>query len=326
MRDERPHCQTRQVEKVEISTPLIVPSFSSCGFPHVADIYDEMKDKLFGVCLVSALDLASGCISAGVTEEVNVVLIDSGTYESRKMMYGHGDNCLSATNAGWSRLQYQKIADGVDAGASVILVNYDGAEPVDRQIMRASEDFSHAPHAASDFLVKPEFPARLVNVARLAKHTGEVEQFDIIGIAAREAGDSLARRCSTVVMLRDALGDASLDIPIHVFGAINPLEVLTYFLCGADVFDGLNWLRLAFREHGSIAIEEAAFEGMKSNLVDFDLRAGEWVSNLRFLYRLQESLHRYSLTHDLDELAREFPRALEAARIAELAGAVIAKE
>ena len=35
MRDERPHCQPRQVEKVEISTPLIVPSFSSCGFPHV---------------------------------------------------------------------------------------------------------------------------------------------------------------------------------------------------------------------------------------------------------------------------------------------------
>ena len=53
MQDEQPHCQPRRVEKVDVSTPLIVPSFSSCGFPHVADIYDLMKDKLYGVCLGS---------------------------------------------------------------------------------------------------------------------------------------------------------------------------------------------------------------------------------------------------------------------------------
>ena len=311
---------------MRVATPLIVPSFSSCGFPQVADIYDGMKDKLYGVCLVSALDLASGCIPANVTDEVNLVLIDSGMYEAKNSAPALGDDCTSTTTAHWLRQQYLDIAGGIDGGANVILVNYDRAETLQQQIIWAAEDFAHAPQAASDFLVKPEFPSSLVNVAKLAKHAGELQQFDIVGITAREAGDSLLKRCSTVVMLRDAMGDAGLDVPIHIFGAINPMEVLTYFFCGADVFDGLNWLRLAFRKHGSMSIEEAAFEGQNFILDDCDLRMDQRTSNLSYLYRLQKSLHRYCLVNDLDELAREFPFALKAARTAELAGAVISQE
>ena len=326
MQGERPHCQIRRVERVGVTTPLIVPSFSSCGFPQVAELYDGLKNKLYGVCLVSALDLASGCIPAGVMEEVNLALIDSGMYEAKNSMCARGGHCPPATNARWLRQQYLEVAGGIDGSANLILVNYDKVETLGQQIKRASEDFAYAPQAASDFLVKPEFPSGLVNVAKLANYTGELEQFDIVGITAREAGESLVKRCSTVVMLRDALEDAGLDVPIHIFGAINPMEVLTYFFCGADVFDGLNWLRLAFRKQGSIAIEEAAFEGLNANLNDCDLRMNQRSSNLSLLYRLQQSLHQYCLTRDLDELAREFPLAVKAARTAELAGAMISQE
>ena len=326
MQDNRPHFQTRHVEKVGVSTPLIVPSFSSCGFPHVAEIYDLMKDKLYGVCLVSALDIASSLIPTDVTDEVNLVLIDSGTYEARNTASRQIDDCMSEANGGWVRQEYLAIAGCIDPGSNVILVNYDGVESVEQQIRQASEDFSHAPHAASDFLVKPESPAQPVNVARLAQHTNQLEQFNVVGITAREAGNSLVQRCSTIVMLRDALDDAGLNLPIHVFGAITPLEVLTYSFCGADIFDGLSWLRLRFNENGSAPIEEAAFDVGMSNLTDFELRAREWLSNLRRLYRLQESLRRYGLSKDLDGLAQECPSAQKAARIAELAGAVIVEE
>ena len=325
MHDERQHCQARRVEKVGVSTPLIVPSFSSSGFPNVSDIYDLMKDKLYGVCLVSALDIGSRRIPSDVSDEVNLVLIDSGMYEARHAASQRIDHSLLGTKGDWVRQGYLEIAGGIDPDANVILVNYDGFESVEQQIRQASEDFSHAPHAASDFLVKPESGAQLVNVAMLAQHTDELEQFDIFGVTAREAGDSLAQRCSSIVMLRDALDDAGLNLPIHVFGAITPLEVLTYSLCGADIFDGLSWLRFSFSENGSAAIEEVAFNVEKSNLTDFELRAKEWLSNLRRLYRLQESLRRYSLSKDLGGLAQEFPSARKAARIAELAGAVIVK-
>ena len=326
MHDERPHCETRRVEKLGVGTPLIVPSFSSCGFPHVSDIYALMKDQLYGVCLVSALDIASSRIPSDVTDEVNLVLIDSGMYEARHAASQRIDNSLLDTNGDWVRQWYLEVAGCIDPGANVILVNYDGFESVDQQIRQASEDFSHAPNAASDFLVKPEYPAQLINVARLAQHTDELEQFSVVGITAREAGDSLAQRCSTIVMLRDALDEAGLNLPIHVFGAITPLEVLTYSFCGADIFDGLNWLRLRFSDDGSAAIEDTAFDVGMSNLTDFELRAKEWLNNLRRLYRLQESLRRYSLSKDLDGLAQEFPSARKAARIAELAGAVVVQE
>ena len=326
MQGERPHCQIRRVDKVQVSTPLIVPSFSSCGFPQVAEIYDGLKDRLYGVCLVSALDLASGCIPAEVTDEVNLVLIDSGMYEARNSSCVQEDHCLSTTSAQWLRQEYLEIAGDIDVDANVILVNYDKAASLPEQIAWAADDFAHVPQAASDFLVKPESSSGLVNVAKLARHAGELQQFDIVGIAASEAGESLVKRCSTVVMLRDAMGDAGLDSPIHIFGAINPMEVLAYFFCGADIFDGLNWLRLAFRKYGSMPIEEAAFEEQNFNLDDSDLRMDQRILNLGFLYRLQESLHQYCLSNDLDVLAREFPCALKSARTAELAGAVLSQE
>ena len=324
--DERTHGQVRRIDKIGVPSPLLVPSFSSCGFQRVAEIYGAMKDKLYGVCLVSAADLASGCIPASVIDEVNVTVIDSGMYESRKQMDECAAGGLPLANRHWSRDEYFEIAADVDAAANGILVNYDGYEPLEQQIRRAAEDFLHAPHTANDFLVKPESPAHLVNVAQVAKYVDDLSQFDIIGIAAREAGDSLTQRCRTVVTLRDTLDDANLNLPVHVFGAITPLEVLTYFFCGADVFDGLNWLRLVFRERCSIPIEETAFEDMNSNLHDFGLFAEAWTANLSVLYRLQVSLQRYAATRDFAALAEEFPPVVRAARIAELSGATISKQ
>ena len=326
MRDERAHAQNRRIAKAGVATPLLVPSFSSCGFPSVAEIYGEMKDKLYGVCLVSAPDLASGCIPRDGYPPVNVQVVDSGTYEARKLAVGTRRQTALGGGFPWSRECYLEIAAGLDSDSNTILVNYDGYEPLAVQIAGAADDFSLAPHAAGDFLVKPEAPARLVNVARLARCTEELRQFSIMGITAREAGDSLIQRCRTVVTLRDVLGDGNLDLPIHVFGAITPMEVMAYFFCGADVFDGLDWLRLAFCEPGPIAIEATAFEGMNPNLSDFELHAAAWTSNLGILYRLQTSLQRYGSTGDFDALVQDFPAAARAARVAGLAGAVISTE
>ena len=326
MPDEQPHCRQRRIQKVDVDTPLIVPSFSSHGFPHVEDIYNLMKDKLYGVCLVSALDIASRRIPLDAADEVNLTLIDSGMYEARNTPSRKLDYCLSEAEDDWARQEFMAVAGSIDRCANVIMVNYDSFESVGQQIKQASQDFMCAPQAASDFLIKPESPTQLLNVARLGQYIKELGKFDIIGITDREAGNSLAQRCSTIVMLRDILDDAGLNLPIHVFGAITPIEVLTYSFCGADIFDGLNWLRLRFSERGSAPIEEAAFDAEQARLTDPELRARVWVSNLRCLYRLQQSLHRYSLSHDLDQLAQDFPFARKAARIADLAGAEIIEE
>ena len=322
MNIEYPHAGNRRIDKLEVSTPLIAPSFSSRGFPHISNVWEEFKHKLYGVCLVSAFDVAEMRIPADATDMVNVIIVDSGLYETSEE-YSSGKLHASALTSDWTRVRYKETVRDIGQKGNVILVNFDEIGKLEEQIERSSEDFSYAPHAVSDFLVKPTDPSGLVNLAKLVHHQEELRQFDIIGITAREVGNSFLRRCSSVVTLRNLLNDMRVGTPIHIFGAINPYEVLTYFLCGADIFDGLNWLRLAFRSHASLPVDESAMEGMKWNLTDLDLLAEEWTHNLRFLYQLQEALQRYAANGDLTCLIDEFPLARQAAYIAEIAGAEI---
>ena len=325
MEIEYPHAKVRSVPKLEVRTPLIAPSLSSRGFPHVSAIWEEFRHKLYGVCLVSAFDIAGGRIPVDVADMVNVVILDSGLYETKNESIESIGLNSSPSAANWTRELYYETVKGVGECGNVILVNFDQVGPLEGQVERASKDFSFAPHAASDFLVKPTGATEWVNIPKLSQHLEAMKQFDIVGITAREAGGSLLKRSSSIVMLRDLLNNAGLDTPIHVFGAINPYEVLTYFFCGADIFDGLNWLRLAFRSNGSVPIDESALEDMKWSLPDPDMLIGEWTNNLRFLYRLQGALQEYASNCTFESLVEEFPIARRAAHIAEIAGAEIWK-
>ena len=320
MRIEKPHAQARKVDKLEVMTPLIAPSFSSRGFPQVSELWKDLKYKLYGVCLASAFDIAEGHFPADLTGMVNLAIIDSGIYETDDQLNGYGN---PASDANWTRQRYCETVSSIDKATNLILVNFDQIGNFEDQIEAAIADFSCAPDAAPDFLIKPEALEEPVNLAKLVRWSDKLEQFAVIGIAAREAGSSLLKRCRSIVMLRDMLEDAGLDMPIHVFGAITPYEVLTYYLCGADIFDGLNWLRLAYRDHASIPIEEAAIEELKWNWTDADLLIGEWTHNLGLLSRLQQSLRHYSNTRELGCLEEEFPVTQKAVRLAKIAGAEI---
>ena len=323
MQVERPHAQIRRVHKLEVRTPLIAPSFSSRGFPDVSDIWEEFRHKLYGVCLVSAFDVEGGRIPADVADLVNVVILDSGRYEVNNWPMERNGSDIPASSANWTRIQYHEVVKSIGDKDNILLVNFDHVGNLEDQLGRASEDFPLASQAASDFLIKPEAGTEWVNIPKLSQYLDALKQFDVIGVTAREAGNSFLKRCRSIIMLRDLLNDVSLDTPIHVFGAINPSEVLTYFFCGADIFDGLNWLRLAFRQHGSIPIDESAMEDLKWNLTEPDLLASEWTSNLGFLYRLQEAMQWYATNGDLESLVEEFPIARQSARMAEIAGAEI---
>ena len=319
------HAQVRRVEKLDVPTPLIVPSFSSRGFPNLTNIWEEFSDKLYGVCLVSAFDVAQGDIPRNVSDLVNVVVWDSGPFETSSGHTEFNGHHVASTAAEWTRKQYQETLKNIGEGSNAIVVNFDEIGTLEDQISNASEDFSLVPNAASDFLVKPADEMEFVNLPKLGLHLDQLAQMSVIGIAAREAGDSLLTRCCSIVMLRDMLSEAGLDMPVHVFGAINPYEVLAYFFCGADVFDGLNWLRCQFRNCGSIPIGESATEDFRWNLTDSELQMQAWAKNLRFLFQLQDGMQRFGSGGGLESLVEEFPIARKATRIAHIAGAEISE-
>ena len=325
METEHFHAQVRRVGKLDVPTPLIVPSFSSRGFPLLTDIWNELSYKLYGVCLVSAFDVAEGRIPSDVNDLVNVVIWDSGSFETNSCRTESNGHPAPPASVQWARKHYHETLKNIGKGANAIVVNFDQVGDLEDQISKALEDFSLVPHAASDFLVKPAAESEWVNLPKLGLHLDQLSEVSVIGVTTREAGDSLLARCSSIVMLRDMLNDAGLDTPIHVFGAINPYEVLAYFFCGADIFDGLNWLRWLFRNSGSIPIGESATEHFRWNLTDSELHMQAWTNNLRFLFRLQEEMQRCGADGSLESLVGDFPMAHAASRVAHIAGAEIRK-
>jgi len=251
-------------------------------------------------------------------------MVDSGRYEHDESAFGYSHCSIPPSTSDWSRPAYHStIGTRLNDIANRIVVNYDRCAEIAAQIESAGVDFAQAPRSAKDFLIKPEVPGQLVNVAKLKRFTPDLDSYEVIGATARELGDSLADRCRAIVMMRDILDEAGLDSPIHVFGAIRPCEVLAYFFCGADMFDGLSWLRLAFRNDRNLHIEEVAFEDFNWNLPDDELKYQERAANLRFLFRLQEDLQEYALHGDLCALVEKYPVAAKSVKVARISGSDI---
>ena len=276
------------------------------------------------MCLVSASDLSAGRIPPDVSDAANLIVVDSGRYEVEQAATQSTSCYMPPSIFQWSRSQYHEaLRARVNGDANFVVVNYDRCGAIETQFEQADEDFALVPDATKDILIKPENKGDLVNIAKLARYVSKLSGYDVIGVTARELGDSLIERCRAIVMFRDILNQSGLAIPIHVFGAIRPAEVLAFFFCGADMFDGLGWLKSAFRDGASVHIDEAAFEEHKWNLRDEELTYCERVHNLRTLYRLQQLTQNYAVTGDRRELMEQFSVTSKAERIAHLAGADI---
>ena len=143
------HARPRLIKKVETQTPLIVPSFSSRGFPHVAEIFEELKGHLFGVCLISASDLSEGLMPPDSAAAANVVVVDSGRYEHDNSAFDYSECSIPPSTSEWSRPMYHMTIRAVSNDvANGIVVNYDRCADMEVQIESANEDFIHVPAAA----------------------------------------------------------------------------------------------------------------------------------------------------------------------------------
>lgn len=64
---------------------------------------------------------------------------------------------------------------------------------------------------------------------------------EVVGVPERELGLSIFERAATVKRIRDELDKTKRQIPLHLLGTGNPISILIYTLCGADIYDGLEW-------------------------------------------------------------------------------------
>ena len=70
--------------------------------------------------------------------------------------------------------------------------------------------------------------------------------FEIIGFPEREIGSNIIQSCKFIKTLRNKMDDMGIFKPIHIFGCSDPKSIILLIMAGADIFDGLGWIKYAF--------------------------------------------------------------------------------
>lgn len=305
---------------VEISTPLLVPSFSSLALaPIRSGVTTEGKPKLVPFSevhsmyltreigeslLISAYDIGHELLAGahafgtGFRESdyarPRLLVIDSGWYEKQGSPQGGPFVDGAAETRSWEQEDFERVIGSLDRDAAPAVVNWDCRESYEEQILRARHFFERHSRLASVFLLKPSANSEFHALDELsAEHMALLKAFDIIGVTEREIGDSIYDRLMNIAKLRKSLDTTGVSIPIHIFGGLDPLLTPLYFACGAEIFDGLGWLRYAYRE--GVAMHRTA-GGLLSERVRERSRSTDftvWRQNLMEIRQLSENMRQF---------------------------------
>ena len=283
-------------------TPLLVPSFSSKGFPEVGDIVTYSSELIEGPALVSAYDLHYEAI-APPFDFASLLFLDSGGYEASKdvELSDYGDK--KHLPADWQPSFHDAVIQNWKPRVPSVLISYDHPKerlPIPDQIARARQLAPGRTDVLRELLLKPEtsLQSRL-DITRVISHIHSLSAFDVIGITEKEIGSSLLERMKNIGLLRIALAKAGLETPIHIFGSLDTVTTPMYFLAGADIFDGLTWLRFAFQEGKTLYKQNyGATIGLsiKAHVLDGIC----WGNNYRYLQELQLEMRRFLQTADFN--------------------------
>jgi hypothetical protein len=236
-------------------TPIILPSFSSKGVSDVKKIVQVSAEYISDEILISAYDLHYNNIDSSKVDYASLVFLDSGGYEAR-LDTDFSDNSKTPHNAKhWTKTRFLETVRKWEFDQPTVLVSYDSPKsngPLDRQISSAKKLQKEFPGACVELLIKPEnSQAKQFNeapIGNICKKIHDLAPFQIIGVTEKELGRSLLDRMNNIAKIRGALDNVGLKMPIHIFGSLDPLTSPLYFLAGADIFDGLTWLRYGYTD------------------------------------------------------------------------------
>jgi hypothetical protein len=268
-----------------MTTPLVIPSLSTRNVgrldqeddqgrqrPPVS--YASMALEFFGnhideALLVSAYDLhyralheSEHLLSGGSPtpfHHPNLLMLDSGLYETRERV-GYDDGYEKPKD--WTPEMYDELLAALPEDLSLAIVNYDlNADQLTEseqmsysaQLDRARRFFSAHTAFASVCLLKPERPRGFIEPLNLTSSVAELKEFDIVAVTEKELGNTLFDRFAGLIALRRLLRENRVEAPIHVFGGLDPLLTPLYIACGAEIVDGVGWLRYAYSERNDTA-------------------------------------------------------------------------
>lgn len=299
---------------IQIETPLLIPSFSSKGFglsikkiengdltevSEISQILESASEFLTDSMLVSAYDIYHNYISMPKNTKTEITIVDSGGYETSDLQDLSCNFVQELKCKDWDEQKHSDILEQWPRHIPAMFVSYDKATlkiPLSEQISRANKLFQKHRTQLSIILLKPESDNQnYIKVQNVVAQAEAFSSFDVIGITEKELADTCLSRMEVIAKIRLALDDVGVKAPIHIFGSLDPISVPLYFLSGAEIFDGLTWLRFGYENGG--AIYRHNFAAKKSDIGihrrDDYVKLATMQCNLSFLSELTNQMRRF---------------------------------
>lgn len=257
----------------QIDLPRLVPAFSSKGFPflRVTRKKSGPKAKRAAAITVSETTLALELVGDFIKDSIllsaydlhhqhfrrperyfqgkELILLDSGGYELSPGFDQTEPVHWGTPKKAFSGNDYLRVLKALPKDLPFAISNFDWGtrkKPLVRQILAAQSLFAEFPSLMKNFIVKPAGDDKYVDVDEVIRHIKKLTAFDILGVTEKELGKDLMQRLKGLAKLRLAMDREGVDIPIHVWGGLDPVQTPLYFFAGAEIFDGISWLRYAY--------------------------------------------------------------------------------
>lgn len=287
---------------VNVKTPLLVPSFSSKALVKVDAVFEALRPSITESFLVSAYDVHYKKIKFPEFASAEVVFLDSGGYEVSKDHDLLDPLYASPKPNEWTAEKYRGVLGKVDPIMPTFVTAFDHPtvrRPISEQIDAAKEVFKDFPDLGREILFKPEaIGQEFVPIPSLISQVSRFSEFDIVGVTETELGDSNLNRMVNIARIRVAMDSADIVKPLHIFGSLDPVCTLLYFLSGADIFDGLSWIRFSYVN--DMAVYHKNHAALRFGIADGDKLsiARIYDANLHYLSELKNRMLRYLLDGD----------------------------
>jgi hypothetical protein len=290
------------------STPMLVPSLSSRVNIEYKKTLDVLSEVITGPFLLSAYDFYHTDPFPKITFS-ELVFFDSGGYESAVEKEVEEFGLYKPDPFEWTREKHIEAINRFDEEIPKVIISYDHPSErmsVAKQIDYANDLFRGREGIIKEILIKPETEnSRRIKLSSFFENIERIQDFDILGFTEKELGKSVLDRMIAIAKIRQKLEDSHIDIPLHIFGSLDTLTTPLYYISGADIFDGLSWLRFVFDEGATHYINTYGPEkfGIHEN------SDGVWIrsvyQNYNYLGRLKINLEHFQSTEDFTKLGNK---------------------
>ncbi len=300
-----------------LETPLLVPSFSSravgeasSSASQIGKILATTAEWLTESFLVSAYDIHYEYIPRPLDMifTPDLIILDSGGYEIASYEDLSTITHRPPASHEWTLGHLGKELDVWPDEVSAMFVSYDNPrerKPFQRQVELARQLFKGRDSQLHTFLMKPEKESHQTIQSSINAATSDLRalrSFDAIGVTEKELGGSILERMTQIARFRRAMDEEGVTVPIHVFGALDPISTCLYFISGAEIFDGLTWIRYGFDAGRCIYPHNWGALKYGPHIGSDRLKSKMLVDNFYYLQMLQENLKDFEATGRFEKL------------------------